>query len=237
MKKRWKNLKDQYRKELKKIPTPRSGDPGDNIQSTWQFFQQMNFLRFEILPDNSDTNLTTVDCQLPNTSMSSPCIETNSSDSVIRESDINLCSPTDSVNAQELTSPSVGDDEVRTTNTPLSINTASSSSSSRSLKRKTANDIRMEMLELEKKRLLLLEKDLQQNSNANQSGESKSEDYYYLMSLLPQMESFTPLQKFNVRNRINQVMMEEIHNSMFGDPYRGNSSSSWSHGYRTQTPE
>lgn len=235
MKKRWKNLKDQYRKELKKIPTPRSGDPGDNIQSTWQFFQQMNFLRFEILPDNSDTNLTTVDCQLPNTSMSSPCIETNSSDSVIRESDINLCSPTDSVNAQELTSPSVGDDEVRTTNTPLSINTASSSS--RSLKRKTANDIRMEMLELEKKRLLLLEKDLQQNSNANQSGESKSEDYYYLMSLLPQMESFTPLQKFNVRNRINQVMMEEIHNSMFGDPYRGNSSSSWSHGYRRQTPE
>lgn len=98
------------------------------------------------------------------------------------------------MNTQELSS--IGDDEVRTittietpTNTPSSImNTSTSSSSSRPLKRKTANEIRMVMLELEKKRLLLLEKDLQQHSNATQSGENKSEDYYYLMSLLPQKD-------------------------------------------------
>lgn len=155
-------MKDQYRKELKKLPAPRSGDPGDNIQSTWQFFHQMNLLRFEILPDNSDTNLTTEDSQLPNTfSMSSPSTEINSSQPVIRETDINLSSPTDSVNTQELSS--IGDDEVCTittietpTNTPLSMNTSTSSSSSRPLKRKTANDIRMEMLELEKKTVIVV---------------------------------------------------------------------------------
>lgn len=68
------------------------------------------------------------------------------------------------------------------------MNTSTSSSSSRPLKRKTANEIRMVMLQLEKKRLLLLEKDLQQNSNATLSGENKSEDYYYLMNLLPQKD-------------------------------------------------
>lgn len=97
------------------------------------------------------------------------------------------------MNTQELSS--IGDDDVCTittietpTNTSSSMNTSTSSSSSRLLKRKTANEIRMVMLELEKKRSLLLAKDLQQNFNATQSGENKSEDYYYLMSLLPQKD-------------------------------------------------
>lgn len=244
MKKRWKNLKDQYRKELKKLPAPRSGDPGDHVQSTWQFFSQMNFLRFEILPNNSDTNLrmNNDNSQLSNTMslpLSSPHTETDSQESVIKETDVH--SPIDTVNIQQ---PSTCDDEIRLittietpTNPPLLMNT--SASTPRPQKRKTANDIRTEMLELEKKRLLLLEKDLQQNSGAIQSSENtrKSEDYYYLMSLLPQMESFNPLQRYHVRNRVNQIMMEEIQNSMYGEPYRGNTSTSWSHGYTTRTPE
>ncbi|CAG9782475.1 unnamed protein product [Diatraea saccharalis] len=148
--KRWKNLKDQYRKELKKLPAPRSGDPGDNVQSTWQFFSQMNFLRFEILRNSSDTNLRiNNDGDQSSSTMSlplfSPHTEINSQESVITETDVR--SPTE-------------DDDVTIetpTNSQLLMN--ASTSSSRPRKRKTANDIRTEMLELEKKRLLLLEKD------------------------------------------------------------------------------
>ncbi|CAK1603141.1 unnamed protein product [Parnassius mnemosyne] len=35
LKEKWKNVKDHYQKELRKIPQPRSGDPGTEFKSTW----------------------------------------------------------------------------------------------------------------------------------------------------------------------------------------------------------
>ncbi|XP_058839520.1 uncharacterized protein LOC131694999 [Topomyia yanbarensis] len=66
LKKRWKNLRDQFGKELKKIPQSKSGDPGpaslDNY-STWPYFKSMWFLQKQMKPRTCSGNLkdTTMD--------------------------------------------------------------------------------------------------------------------------------------------------------------------------------
>lgn len=89
------------------------------------------------------------------------------------------------------------------------------STSSRGKKRKSANELRSEFLEIEKKRLLLL-----QNKEKTPAQEPpKSDDYHYLMSLLPQMEQFKGIQKMRVRNKINSIIMAEMQAGSIADPY------------------
>ncbi|XP_030753749.1 transcription factor Adf-1-like [Sitophilus oryzae] len=47
---KWKKLKDQFRKEVKKIPVPKSGDPSLPGKPKWQYFDQMYFLRDFVVP-------------------------------------------------------------------------------------------------------------------------------------------------------------------------------------------
>ncbi|XP_075982093.1 uncharacterized protein LOC142980541 [Anticarsia gemmatalis] len=70
LRKKWKNLCDQFRKEKKKFPTPRSGDGGDEIESTWPYFQLMHFVNDDITPEvmtgnlhDSDSESLTESCQ------------------------------------------------------------------------------------------------------------------------------------------------------------------------------
>lgn len=49
LKKRWKNIKDQYRKELKKLPQSRPGVPMENITSNWKYFEYMTFMKDEMV--------------------------------------------------------------------------------------------------------------------------------------------------------------------------------------------
>lgn len=63
MRKKWKNLRDQYRKEKKKFPTPRSGDGGDEIESTWPYFQLMQFINDDITPEVMTGNLNDSDSE------------------------------------------------------------------------------------------------------------------------------------------------------------------------------
>ncbi|CAB3222581.1 unnamed protein product [Arctia plantaginis] len=61
LKKKWKNLKDAYRKELRKIATSRSGDPSpddENSMSQWKYFRLMTFFKEEFMPAENEFNLT-----------------------------------------------------------------------------------------------------------------------------------------------------------------------------------
>ncbi|KAG5877603.1 hypothetical protein JTB14_010290 [Gonioctena quinquepunctata] len=60
---RWKNKKDKYRRKLKKIPKPRSGDPGNSYKSTWPYFPMMTFLKDPVTPANNIGNLLTNNSQ------------------------------------------------------------------------------------------------------------------------------------------------------------------------------
>lgn len=55
---KWKNLKDYFRRELKKLPVSRSGDPGDIAdKSHWPYFKSLLFLQDQFLPRSSTSNL------------------------------------------------------------------------------------------------------------------------------------------------------------------------------------
>ena len=58
LKKRWKHLKDQYRKELKKQPVSTSGaEAPAHFTSSWQYFQLMSFMKDELIPAETVGNL------------------------------------------------------------------------------------------------------------------------------------------------------------------------------------
>ncbi|XP_053958793.1 transcription factor Adf-1-like [Anastrepha ludens] len=60
LKKKWKYLRDQFRSELRKFPTPKSGDADDTasqITSTWPYFQSLLFLKDQMKYRNLSGNL------------------------------------------------------------------------------------------------------------------------------------------------------------------------------------
>ncbi|CAG4982044.1 unnamed protein product [Parnassius apollo] len=140
----------------------------------------------------------------------------------------------DSIHPQQASTSSQGasiSSQESTSSQEASTPSREASTSQRSRKKKTANDIRTEFLELEKKRIRLLENDLSnQSRNETSRHENKSDDYYFFMSLLPQMEKFTPVQKYRVRQKINQALLDEI--SVNEEMYPSNES--YMCGYNTQ---
>ncbi|XP_013195055.1 transcription factor Adf-1 [Amyelois transitella] len=56
LKKRWKHLKDQYRKELKKAKNAHNGEIPDDYLSCWQWFPSLSFLKDEILNGSVKVN-------------------------------------------------------------------------------------------------------------------------------------------------------------------------------------
>lgn len=199
LKKKWKNIKDHYRKEFNKPPAPRSGDAGYvNQPSNWQYFSQLSFLRDEILPSVTEGNLSSTNYSFEIEVIS----ERNSQENITdRDDEASISGQQTSTSSQE---SSISSQEASTSS-------GEASTSQRSIKRKTANDIRTEFLELERKRIRLLENDLSsQSRNEGHKDENKSDDYFFFMSLLPQMERFTPVQKFRVRQKINQALLDEL---------------------------
>ncbi|KAG7306202.1 hypothetical protein JYU34_008803 [Plutella xylostella] len=76
-----------------------------------------------------------------------------------------------------------------------------------SRKRLKATEIRAEYLEIEKKKLKLMEADL---AGGKEKDIPRSDDYHFLMSLLPEMEKLNVLQKLRLRNKFTQALMDEI---------------------------
>nr|XP_034837878.1 uncharacterized protein LOC117994107 [Maniola hyperantus] len=173
LRKKWKNIRDQFMKEFKKIPVSRSGDAGtDQNTSMWPYFQMMQFIKDDVTPELNEGNL-------------DETADGNCSDN-------NERSPT-----------------------PQSIAGSSTSTQYTSTKRKCAQDVRQEFMELEKKKLELLQIKLSQSSERQ---EQDCEDLLFFKSLLPYMKEFTPMQKLRTRNKITEVVMNEI-NSFTSQAY------------------
>ncbi|CAK1553313.1 unnamed protein product [Leptosia nina] len=58
LRKKWKNIRDQFMKEFKKIPVSRSGDAGaDQNTSMWPYFKMMLFIKDDVTPEINEGNL------------------------------------------------------------------------------------------------------------------------------------------------------------------------------------
>ncbi|XP_013178290.1 PREDICTED: uncharacterized protein LOC106125574 [Papilio xuthus] len=173
LRKKWKNLKDSYRKELKKNPPLRFGNTDLNDEDCtpqWKYFNLMTFLREEILPVDDEINLT-----------DNEDLDT----STLFELQSSLAAP---------------------------LSQPSKSEKTDSRKRKV-KDYRGEFLEIERKKIRMLEKELKKSQTPDIE---KTEDYYYLMSILPEMQKLSSIQKMRVRNKINQILMDEMVSNTLG---------------------
>lgn len=191
MKRKWKNIKDHYRKELKKIPPTRSGDAANDFVSSWKHFRQMSFMRDQIQPSRSESNITT---------------ELTSDSDVNDDTQNSFRSVASPLSSIAVSSPA---------HSPALSSVASTSS--RGKRKKSANELRSEFLKIEKQRLLLLQNKESTPSITQEA--PKSDDYHYLMSLLPQLEQFKGIQKLRVRNKINSIIMAELQKENLPDPY------------------
>ncbi|KAL0869456.1 hypothetical protein ABMA27_007689 [Loxostege sticticalis] len=164
LKKKWKNLKDTYRKELKKNPQMHTSDPNSTYKSQWHYFHDLDFLKDECrdLIEGEEEE------------------KSNASDSEIQENFADvataiLVSPSDSPTNQLEFSSDYG--------------------------------------EVERKRPRLTPR-----TAPRPNSERKSDDYHFLMSILPEMKKLHPIQKMRLRTKINQALMEEMTLAMYGDP-------------------
>ncbi|GBP59354.1 hypothetical protein EVAR_45534_1 [Eumeta japonica] len=210
LKKKWKGLKDTFRKEFKKNPIPRSGVAGIETEVKWKCFKLLLFLQDEVICMVGDSNFDncdspTQDCdggefisgtsqfhstselqqgdieqdlsyfQLPNDlgTLYSPMVPITLS---------NTSKPTNTTNIQaESVNPSP--DLLSTYPSPTA---STSSASTRVAKRQTPNELRAEYLEIERKKLKMMELELTQRNY--RETQPKSEEFHFLISILPQME-------------------------------------------------
>jgi len=70
-KKKWKNTKDTFRRELQKEPKPRSDAESVDYQSKWPFFRMMFFCKDVLTPSYTTGNLPDTDLDVSNDSCSS----------------------------------------------------------------------------------------------------------------------------------------------------------------------
>lgn len=189
LKKRWKHLKDQYRKELKKQPLLRSGAEADVWVSSWQYFNLMTFLRDEVMPAPSTGNLSVNETE---DSQGVEDIETAEENTEMQ----NNLDNSDSEMVEPIMSPP---SRPVPTSSPCSSEQASSSS------RKRMN-VRSSLLEIEKKKLLLMEKRLKETQHDQEL--NNDEDFLFLRSILPSMKKLTDLQKFQFRGKVNEWLFE-----------------------------
>nr|CAI5826740.1 unnamed protein product [Callosobruchus analis] len=183
LKKRWKHLKDQFRKELKKQPVLRSGAEADVWVSTWQYYDLMTFLKDEVLPAPTTGNLQ----ELEESQVTQDTDETPEIYDMDSDSNISLTSPrpqsSRSSSRQSSTTPSI------------------------SLPKKRGST-KEDYLEIEQTKLSLMEKRIEIQNNSNLD---KDDDMLYFQSLLPSMKKLTHIQKLKLRGKINDWWWKPSH--------------------------
>ncbi|XP_063226037.1 uncharacterized protein LOC134532918 [Bacillus rossius redtenbacheri] len=183
LRKKWKNLKDRFRKELRKIRDKKSGADGATQQeSDWPFFPLLHFLRDQMTPAQMSGNLQEM------TASEIHDTAGNSDDEGGQETQVRFASERTVDRPQ--TPPNT---LVRTPDTHELV---------RKRKRDNSQDVATQkLLQIEEKKLEFLRKENEQEKN---------DDYHFCMSIIPHMNNFTSRQKLRVRNRIQSVIIEEL---------------------------
>ncbi|XP_077295288.1 uncharacterized protein LOC143917602 [Arctopsyche grandis] len=198
VKTKWKSMKDRFRREIQKCPIRPDMDRHD-YSSKWEFFEMMLFVKDVISPKSSGIHLSR------NEHLSSE-EDTNRKYNDFRdvkkeESEVDDSEYVENSNQLNLF-PSLFSHQSLISSQSIS---STSLDQSRSQKRKI-RDIAIESLVLQQKRLLNTIATLQsQISNIGT-------DYQFLISLLPYIENLDPVKKLEVRNKIQQVVLEAYRN-------------------------
>ncbi|XP_071858701.1 uncharacterized protein isoform X1 [Bombus fervidus] len=190
---KWKNLKDSYRKNIQKLP-PLKSDSKATIpcKIKWPYFEMMGFIKDYVAHTRGGSNL-------PDNSFISD-------DNIEEQPD--EVSNDDAKDTSDLASTSNCTQEY-STSTPMQFlhpgfhSNSKFSQKSKYKYKKQRRDVDIEFLKLEEQRLDLLKKDINNKSEENP-------DLQFFRSLLPFMESLSPIEKLEVRGEIQNVIINKL---------------------------
>lgn len=184
LKTKWKNIRDYYRAELKKVSSGRSGASADEVTtSTWPLFPCLNYLKDTMQTRPRTTNLIqSVSNSVENASLDASVdfsqfnVDENSGEDIC-EDDIEIIRP-------------AGNDEREKPTPTTQI----------AKKKKTSiSNFRQELLNLEAKKIKLL-----------QNEEKDDEDLMFLKSLLPDLKSLSRPQKIRTKIKFQEILYKEV---------------------------
>ena len=185
-KKKFKNLRDQFRLELKKVPEGRAGDPSlplEEYLSSWPWFKMMFFLKDKIHRRMANNILMGV-------TIKRNCDELESTQSDMLDEDNHL-----SYDSQDALYHDRLNYHLKDHNTRLN-----------SLKRMRESTMNGDYLAIEKQRLELLKR---------QSDEESDSDRMFLLSLLPSLKTLDPRRAQVFRLRVQQLLFDAQYSQIF----------------------
>ncbi|XP_047518935.1 uncharacterized protein LOC125058835 [Pieris napi] len=237
VKKKWKNLRDSYSRELKKVKKPRSGSDADQngqYQGDWPHFESMQFLKTILKPRKTTSNIKNTildesDIIDDNTMMSilsdQTSYNTQTDKSQFNTDDTNLATiyglTTDAATAQNAISPQIRYD----TSTPGPSHTPSrafGTIAKQKIQEGAAKSIEEMLITLEREKIDLMKKDLNQDDD----------DLNWFKSIMPYMKKLPSLNKLLFRTQVQEMLINEIsklntpsntESSMMGDFTSGDS--------------
>ncbi|CAI6362082.1 unnamed protein product [Macrosiphum euphorbiae] len=188
LKSKWKNIRDYYRAELKKVSSGRSGAGADEVtSSTWPLFPCLNYLKDTMETRPRTTNLT-------NLKSASNSVENAPQDTSGDFSHLNV----DENSEEEICE----DDNDIIQSTGSIVREKPMYTSKISKKSKTSmTKFRQELLNLEAKKIKLL-----------QNEEKDDEDLMFLKSLLPDLKSLSRPQKIRTKIKFQEILYNEVMN-------------------------
>nr|XP_022909002.1 uncharacterized protein LOC111420274 [Onthophagus taurus] len=191
-KSKWKGLRDTFRREYQKVKIKCSGDEGgEQVGSTWPYYDSLCFLADQMTPRESAGNVPPV----RNKNVESTISQEQSQYEEL--SQMQSCSDDyqDDVRNQpvEEETPSIC-----TVRTPESTK----KHPTRSLKH--SSDIQKRMIEVEEEKLKFFKQ------RKVETTIEKNYDYYFLMGLLPHLQKVKPERKPLVQLQLQQVLVNEV---------------------------
>lgn len=190
---KWKNLKDSYRKNIQKLPPLKSDSKATApCKIKWPYFEMMGFIKDYVAHTRGGSNLP------DNSFISDDNIEEQpdevSNDDVKDTSD--FASTSNCTQGYSTTTPIQFSD-------PGFHSNSKCSQKSKYKYKKQRRDVDIEFLKLEEQRLELLKKDINNKREENS-------DLQFFKSLLPFMESLSPIEKLEVRGEIQNVIINKL---------------------------
>ncbi|XP_065078342.1 uncharacterized protein LOC135701461, partial [Ochlerotatus camptorhynchus] len=185
VKKRWKNLRTSFAKEMKKIPEGRSGDAGPSNYGTytsWPFFESMLFLKDQVKPRKSGSNLSAGGGGNEN-DVDDEDLHESVSETIPEE-------PTDNADAYEV-APAA---EIIPHPNPQPRNRAGK------------RGVQQQLIDIEARKLRLLEKKANKSSACDDD-----EDEAFFKSLLPHVKKLKPREKLEFRMEMQSLVHKLVY--------------------------
>lgn len=186
---KWKNLKDSYRKNIQKLPPLKSDSKACQIK--WPYFEMMGFIKDYVVHTRGGSNLP------DNSFISDDNIEPEQPDEVSNDKDTSDFASTSNCTQEYPTSTPIQFSD------PGFHSNSKCSQKSKYKYKKQRRDIDIEFLKLEEQRLELLRRDINNKSEENS-------DLQFFKSLLPFMESLSPIENLEVRGEIQNVIINKL---------------------------